>query len=291
LGLSLGTGVVTMSAVARWFKMRSGLAMGILTSGFGASGLLMPVVVQLVDNLGWRESAVIFAVGTGVLCLPLAFIVKDPPDVNAAARERQSVPAVKKSSNGTRSKEVLKSKDFWLLSMAILFGGLAGQAIIVHQMPYLMSVGLSRQTAGVLAIVLAVSNVVGRLLFGYLGDMVEKRRCFAISTVIKAIGVLGFALSSTVGQFIPSLIALGVGFGGLIPLRPALQVEYFGIKAFATIQGLLMISITIGTIVSPIFAGWMFDLVDSYRPAFIILAAGTLFAVPVVMAMNKRRSA
>jgi OFA family oxalate/formate antiporter-like MFS transporter len=188
-----------------------------------------------------------------------------------------------------RSKEVLRSRDFWLLSLAILFGGLAGQAIIVHQIPYLVSVGISRQTAGVFVIVLSVSNVVGRLLFGWLGDLVEKRLCFAISAVIKAGGVLGFALAGTAGQFVPSLIALGVGFGGLIPLRPALQIEFFGIKAFATIQGLLMISVTVGTILSPLFAGWMFDLINTYRPAFITLGVATLLTVPVVLSARRKR--
>jgi len=97
-------------------------------------------------------------------------------------------------------------------------------------------------------------------------------------------------LSVTVGQFVPSLIAFGIGFGGLIPLRPALQVEFFGMRAFATVQGLLMISVTVGTILSPLFAGWMFDLINNYRPAFITLAVTTLIAVPMVLAIHKGHS-
>jgi MFS family permease len=291
LGLSLGTGVVTMAAVAHWFKERSGLAMGILTSGFGASGLLMPVVVRLVDGLGWRDAMVIFAAGTGIICLPLAFIVKDPPEEHReddTLQNVQSVHSVKQSDNGLTSKTIMKSKDFWLLSTAVLFGGLAGQALIVHQIPYLVSVGISRQTAGFLSIVFALSNIVGRLLFGWLGDVMEKRRCFAISALIKAGGVLGFALANSVGQFIPSMVALGIGFGGLIPLRPALQIEFFGTRGFATIQGLLMIAVTVGTIVSPVFAGWMFDVIHNYRPAFITLAAATLIVVPLILATHRK---
>lgn len=283
LGLSFGTGVVTMTAVARWFRTRTGLAMGLLTSGFGASGILMPMVIQFVDGLGWRQSSVIFAIGTAVLCFPLAFLVKDPPDIKTPNPKDISAPAAGTVSSSLRPAEVLKSRDFWLLSLAVLFGGLAGQAIIVHQIPYLVSVGISRQTAGMLVIVLSISNITGRLLFGILGDRVEKRRAFAAGAAIKALGVLAFALATTTGQFIPALIALGIGFGGLIPLRPALQLEFFGLKSFATIQGFLMISITVGTIVSPIFAGWIFDLMGTYRPAFIVLAVATLLTVPVVL--------
>jgi MFS family permease len=290
LGLSLGTGVVTMTAVARWFRTRTGLAMGILTSGFGASGILMPLVVQFVDDLGWRESSLIFAVGTAVLCLPLAFLIKDPPDLKTPAPQEKSSQIAKSVSAGTRPVDVLKSREFWLLSLAVLFGGVAGQAIIVHQIPYLVSVGISRQTASVLVIVLSLSNVAGRLFFGYVGDKVEKRRAFAVSAAINAVGVLGFSLAVTAGQFIPALIAFGVGFGGLIPLRPALQLEFFGIKSFATIQGFLMISVTVASLISPIFAGWMFDAMGTYRWAFIVLAAATLLTIPAVLWAKKKRA-
>jgi predicted MFS family arabinose efflux permease len=258
-----------------------------LACGFGASGLLMPVVVQMVDKFGWRESSIIFGVIAVVLCLPLASIVKDPPGFKNRVLENPASPSEIAASNVNKPAKVLKSKNFWLLSTAVLFGGVAGTAVIVHQIPYLVSVGITRQTAGMLALVLAASSVVGRLFIGYLGDKVEKRYCFAISATINAIGVLIFAVASTPGQIIPSLIAMGIGYGGLIPLRPVLQAEFFGMKSFATIQGFLMLAVTIGTIVSPIFAGWMFDMLHSYRLAFLILAAVTLLAIPFVLTVHK----
>jgi MFS family permease len=287
LGLSLGTGVVTMTAVARWFSVRGGLAQGILSCGFGASGLLMPLIILMVDNFGWRESSIIFAWVTGILCLPLAFIVKDPPNFKSPVHEILHSSSAKQVSNVKTPSRVFKSKNFWLLSMAILFGGVAGTAVIIHQIPYLVSVGITRQTAGILVIILAISNVIGRLLIGYLGDKLEKRYCFAISVGIHSLGILLFALARTEGQFIPSLLAIGIGYGGLIPLRPAIQSEFFGIKSFATIQGFLMISVTIGTILAPIFAGWMFDIMGSYRVAFLILAAVTLIGIPLVLTAHK----
>ena len=44
---SCGT-VVTMAAVANWFKRRVGIAMGIMSVGFGASGLMVPLIVLLI---------------------------------------------------------------------------------------------------------------------------------------------------------------------------------------------------------------------------------------------------
>jgi hypothetical protein len=75
-GTCLSTGVVTMSAVARWFKGHSGLAM-VSDQRFGASGLLMPAVIQLIDNRGWRKHSHIRY--RDRRCVSSAgFIVKDP---------------------------------------------------------------------------------------------------------------------------------------------------------------------------------------------------------------------
>jgi MFS family permease len=288
LGLSLASGVVTMAAVAGWFRQRTSLAMGILTSGFGASGLLVPVLVWLIDQWGWRWTVTIAGIGAWLLCVPLSLLVKSPPSDNASIQKEIAAPPVSQTLKVGGAKEILKRKEFWFLSLAILFGGVAGSAIIVHQIPYLVSIGISRQTAGLMVVVLSLSNVAGRLAFGWMGDFLDRRYCFVITTLLNAAGVLGFALSGAIWQLIPSLIALGLGFGGSIPLRPTLQIELFGMTAFATVQGLLMVSITLGTIIAPLFAGWMFDIIGTYRPAFIALAVTSVLAVPMILATFRR---
>lgn len=290
-GFSLASLVVTMTAVAQWFRQRRTLAMGFLATGFAAGGLLVPAVVWIIDQFGWRTATINFGAGMWLLGIPLALVVKSPQDgENSAESGKVSLKVTQKPDELT-VKEVLKMKGFWLLSMSILFSWLAGGAITVHQIPYMVSIGISRQTAALMVLVFALSNVTGRLLFGWFGDIFDKRRIFAVAASIKAMGVLAFALATSMGQIIPSMIALGIGQGALVPLRPALQGEFFGTKAFGTVQGLLMTSATVGTVVSPPFAGWMFDSVGSYRPAFLILAVVTLMAVPTILAIPRKASA
>ncbi len=59
-GISLCGNVVTMTLVVRWFKTKASLAMGLLTSGIAAGGLLTPVVTLLIQNYGWRQTARIY---------------------------------------------------------------------------------------------------------------------------------------------------------------------------------------------------------------------------------------
>jgi len=83
------------------------------------------------------------------------------------------------------------------------------------------------------------------------------------------------------------LPVFALGFGGGIPVRPAFQAEYFGLRAFGAIQGLAFTVATIGGLLGPVFAGWMYDTTESYRLAFVILSIGSLLAVPLVLSIRK----
>lgn len=288
VGSSLTSPVVTMTAVAKWFRRGMVLAMGLLMAGNAAGGLLLPGTVWAIDRFGWREALIIFGVGIWLLGIPLSLVVKEPQSGgDFAHKARVPLEATEKLPEMT-PKEVLRERDFWLLSVAVLFGGSAGMAVIVHQIPYLVSEGIPRQTAGFMVTAFALANITGRLVFGWLGDITDKKHCFAVAAALKAIGVLALALAGNVEQFIGSLVALGIGFGGLVPLRPAMQVELFGSRAFGTVQGFLMAAVTVGTMIAPPFAGWVFDSMGSYRPAFLILGACTLIAVPVILAISRK---
>jgi hypothetical protein len=74
------TSVVHMSLMANWFKRRQGLAMGIMGSGFGCSGLVIPFIVDWVDTYGWRETLIGLSLGAWLICLPLCLVVRDRPE-------------------------------------------------------------------------------------------------------------------------------------------------------------------------------------------------------------------
>jgi MFS family permease len=78
-----------------------------------------------------------------------------------------------------------------------------------------------------------------------------------------------------------------LGWGGVIPVRPALQAEVFGIRAFGAIQGLIFTVATVGALIGPVFAGWMYDQTDSYRLAFVLVAAGGLLAAPMILTLRR----
>ena len=82
---------------------------------------------------------------------------------------------------------------------------------------------------------------------------------------------------------IPFLLLYAPGYEGPIPLRPALQADYFGTRNFGTIMGLMSLIGMIGGLISPVFAGWVFDTTGSYSLAWLVIALFVIPGIPMVL--------
>jgi OFA family oxalate/formate antiporter-like MFS transporter len=56
IGMSTCTGTVFMTTVIHWFRKKAGAAVGILASGNGLGGLMVPMLTRLIDALHWRTA-------------------------------------------------------------------------------------------------------------------------------------------------------------------------------------------------------------------------------------------
>jgi sugar phosphate permease len=72
--------VVLVKVIATWFHRDIGKAIGIMTSGFGASGLMLPVIVWLIDAYGWRMAMVAMGAGMLALGIPLSLLIRNTPE-------------------------------------------------------------------------------------------------------------------------------------------------------------------------------------------------------------------
>jgi len=68
-------------------------------------------------------------------------------------------------------------------------------------------------------------------------------------------------------------VLTGIGFGGLIVIRPNLIGAYFGRTNFSRIVGWTAPVVTIASAAGPLFAGFLFDRTGGYRLPFAIAVA------------------
>ncbi|MFH1639645.1 MAG: MFS transporter [Chloroflexota bacterium] len=296
IGLSACSPISMLAAVSNWFRRRVSLTMGIMIAGWGFSGFMVPVVVRMVDTLGWRRSVDILAVGIFVLVLPLSLLVRRRPEQYGLLPDGDTIRSTASSGSGGHNasdmeevenisgRQALKSRAFWHIAVALSMQHLLASAVMTHVMPYLSSVGIARTVSSLVATSIPISSIFGRFGFGWLGDKVKKKYITAFGFVLMGVGVLLFSYASSraIWLLVPFSLVYGIGFGGTNTMRAVLPREYFGARNFATIFGFISGVGTVGSMVGAPLAGWVYDSLGSYRPiwfAFIGLAVFCLFTI------------
>ena len=304
-GLNFAAFVVIFTTIANWFEKKRSRAMTVVVTGFGASGTLVPLVALGVSELGWRETLTVAGVGLWLIGIPLSSLMRHKPSQygylpDGTSREEtsepESVPGFKSLDKQARQdtgssarsftvKEAVRTRTFWLLSGVAFFQFVGASAVMVHIVPYLESVNIPTTMAATTVTGVTVCSLIGRLGFGFLGDFANKRYLIAIGITLQMIGifVLSFIDMDRAWIIIPFLLTYAPGFGATMPLRPALQADYFGTDNYGTIMGLMMLVSMVGGLASPIVAGWIFDVTGSYNLAWLIFAMITFPAVPFML--------
>ena len=138
------------------------------------------------------------------------------------------------------------------------------------------------QAATVLSL-MALLGAPGRVVFGWLGDIFPKRYVMAGCFIFQAVGLILFTYVPGNLGIVFFLTLYAPTYAGVLPLIPAIQGEYFGRKWFGTIRGMMTPITLISGVVGPVFAGTVFDVTGSYRPAFAVLAGSILLALMLVL--------
>ena len=298
--ISLGFGAVQLpgqTAVGNWFMRKRSRAFAILTTGFALGGAaLTPGISWLVENHGWRTAGLVIGLVVAVVGIGVTFLMRRSPEDSGQLPDGDPPPdasASLDSDGGTTSgtnerpgrveydftfKEALATRSFWLLNLGFLLSQLAVSAVMVHSIPLLSDRGMSAQVAANYVGLSAFWGMAGRILWGGLGDFVPKQILLALAVVVQGAGMLALVAGESPVHLHAFALLYGVG-QGIVPVTFAIRGEYFGRKAFGTIAGVMQAFQTIGGVAGPIYAGWAYDLTQSYTFAFTVLALASLVAV------------
>ena len=289
LGFNLGLYDTVNSAVSKWFIRKRGRALSFVTLGGGLGGpIIVPLMAWLIKNYGWRSSLQFVAGSTIVICLPLAwFFMKDgPPEKYGMLPDGNTVIESDDPSEinfveeyNFTPKEALQTRSFWMMLIAFMLSGGITAMVTMHQIPYLLDLGIDQiAAAGVLGL-MATMSLPGRVLFAWLSDRIGERKTLIISYGMKAVGLVVFVLARNLTHILIFVAIYGAGYGGSIPVSTSLRASYFGRKAYATITGYTTFFGAISNVAYPIFAGWCYDVYKSYTFAFAVITGIQLLAM------------
>jgi MFS family permease len=283
------TVVVPMSTVANWFHKKVSIAMGVMASGIGFSGFLVPLIVWLIDGYGWRTTLVILGLGMWIMGIPLALVIRDRPEQYGCLPDGESspdpIPKLKIKDKGVEIgfKEALKKRSFLNLCAVEAIRMITVAAIIIHVMPYLGSEGIPRHTAGMVAGAIPLFSIIGRFGFGWLGDIFDKKYVLVWALFLMGLGMLAFCYVRVTGVILLFLLLFAPGYGGGMVIRGAILREYFGRDSFGKMFGILMGFGSIGGIIGPTLAGWSFDTLGSYSTIWFVFCGMIGLAIGLML--------
>jgi len=286
---SSGLGNVSCSAlVARWFRKRRGLAMGVALIGGSLPGvILVPLSAPFIDAYGWRAFTMLLGVLALVCSLPIVlWVIREaPPEPAPSPAEGPANVAPSYSA-----REALRTPTFWMMSLGFALGQLASVAIQMHAIPFLMDRGLSRAAASSIWGFLALWGIIGKVTLGWAADRFSARLVCSLSLLAQAISVI-VALSSPRPEaaWVFALL-FGLGMGGQLCTRAAIVAEYYGVRAYGTIWGLITFFILPGMVGGGPLAGFLYDVTGNYRMPYALFVGAFVLGAAAFLFLRKPRT-
>jgi MFS family permease len=274
-----GASLVSASyVIANWFGENRGIAMGVTMMGTSlGAALSAPLVNYVVAHAGWRWAFAMLSSALFVIALPLAAIFLRMLD---ARPHTASGASLAHQQSGFDVAQALRMRSFWFYCLIFAMVGVAGSAINLHLMPFLLTDGFGAAVAAWVLSTYFIGATLAKPILGAAADRLNVRGGICFALLMMGGSVLLMPRVSDHRVMFTLALTYGFGIGGPVALMPLLGVEAFGMRRYGTLMGLAGLVQMGSGVIGPIATGIFFDRFGSYGPAFtafgIILAAASI---------------
>jgi MFS family permease len=275
-----------MALARRWTDEKSkgrtfafvdvGSALGII-----AAGSAIPVLVVARDwPAGW---ICLGAVGLVMAVLDLLLIRHSPATAPPPRKVKQPGPH-------TSLVSLFGDLRFWLIGLAYLLTGFAILVPFTFLSTYaVQEQAFPYQAAAGLLTVIGVSAIAGKLILGPLSDKIKRIRVMMICAALIMTGSLGMAYGW--GSALPYIFTMvfGLGYGAAWSMYAAVASDYFPGEMTGGIVGLWTMYLGVGSVASPVVAGWIGDATGTLAWSFITAAAAGAVSLVLLVPVWRAR--
>ncbi len=276
--------VVPIATGVKWFPDKKGLVSGLAVAGFGFGAFIWILLANPPSILGFsgliskQTGPFAYTVANvdfafliyGIMFLALviggSLVMKNPPAgwKPAGWNPPQAKPG-KTAGISLKPKEMLKSKNFYILWMMFLIGALAGLMVIGNVQNFAKSPtdGFTANGFGVqeaidfavigAAVCLPIFNGAGRIIWGIVSDRIGRGKALIAMFAFQAVmmTVFFYTTSNPILFYVVAAL-IGFNFGGNFALFPTSCADSFGAENLGLNYGFLFTAYGIGGIVGPI---------------------------------------
>ncbi|HEX4378271.1 MAG TPA: MFS transporter [Steroidobacteraceae bacterium] len=286
-GIGVGGGAAAifapmMACVTGWFDAHRALAVSLVSAGMGLAPMTMsPLAARLVTAThDWRQTLWLLGAVAVVLMVSVALVVRGPPDdaapgavpaasgsvaATAAAAGAAAAGAAGSGPDQALPGGLLRSPGFIVLLATNFFCCATHSGAIIHTVSYALTCGIPMTAAVSIYSVEGLAGMLGRIVFGILGDRLGAKRVLIGGLLAQAIGALGYLLAGGLIGFYAAATLFGFIYAGVMPLYAVLARENFPARMMGTIIGGTAMAGSLGMATGPVAGGLIYDALGTYR--------------------------
>jgi len=298
-GICLGCAYTPVNAtISRWFPNKSALALGVALMGITVGQMVLsPVMAHTIAVLGWRTAYVVLGIIVLVCAIPAVILLGKTPPLAVQGRTgggspgrvarsaRSGAGAVTGSARATRLEgyttgQAARTAPFWMLIITGLVVSAGFYIVVAHIVPCANDLGISATLSALILTMSSVGGIAGTLLAWPLTVRFGNKRALLLLIAGEAVAMFLFMATKSAWSFYLVAILFGFSFGAASPVRMAMVPPLFGLRAIGGILGYATFAWSVGGIVGPYLAGYVYDVSKSYDIAF--LTGGVLLVIGVL---------
>jgi len=257
-GAGVGTSVV-LGAVGRAARDDNRtFYLGVVMAG-GSLGqfIILPLTTLLINRFQWSASLIYLAV-ISISILIFSFAL------NYSGKSESSVLGTDQSIKEALI-EALKTKSFILLTIGFFVCGFHVTFVAVHLPAYINDQNLPSWVGGWALALIGLFNIIGTLLFGYLGDHGSKKNLLSLLYTLRGCLFLIFIfLPKTELTVLLFASLLGILWLSTVPLTSGIITVVFGPYYMSMLFGIVFFSHQVGSFLGSWLGGRLFDVYGSY---------------------------
>jgi MFS family permease len=255
-----------MACVTGWFDTHRSLAVSLVSAGMGMAPLTMsPLAAQLISHYDWRTSLQIIAMLVALVMIPVSFLVRRPPALEA----KMGVSGDREPQSEMTVGRAMKSPQFITLLMTNFFCCATHSGPIFHTVSYAITCGIPMIAAVSIYSLEGLAGMGGRVAFGFLGDRFGAKRVLVSGLLLQAFGALAYYFVRELSAFYAVAAVFGFVYAGVMPLYSVLARENFPLRMMGTIIGGTAMAGSLGMATGPLAGGLIYDSFASYGWLYI----------------------
>ncbi|MCE0495220.1 L-lactate MFS transporter [Vibrio salinus] len=277
LVLGLGLGMVygsTISTSIKFFPDKRGLVGGLTTALFGISSVIVaPIAAAITAEMGVVAAFKIIGAAFTIIVCGSSFFIHKCPD---GFKPDGWTPGKSHATNQSPDKdwkEMLNTPTFYVLICLLMCGAIAGLMCIVLASPLAKSmVGMSTAAATAAVSTLALFNVMGRIIAGWLSDKIGRVNTLAVACALSIIGLYLLYITNIgdVSIFYTGISIIGICFGAFMGVFPGLTADQYGPKNNSVNFGIMFAGFAVAGYTAPNIMNHVHASTNSYKGAFLI---------------------